>query len=205
VGGAFVRYVKSFTYRQVAVIVPCMGIAEDIAALEQKLEELIRAYDQYFQGIEPREPLRLLEEVERTARSYVGTTIVNTMVKFRYNSLVARLNSYKQHWNRILRQIDEGKLPRDRVRMKLHEKGKPLVPPTIQAKEATGEMDVLLQRYLDARKSCNLAVDTASMSKMKDTLERQRSALQQKHSCKDVEFRVVIEDGKPKIKARPKG
>lgn len=183
-----------------------MGIAEEIAAFEQKLEELIRAYEQYFQGTEPREPLKLLEDVEQTARRYAGTSITNTMAKFKYNSLVARLNSYKQHWGRILRQIDEGKYPRDRMRMKLRQQGphqtKSDTP--LPSHPMPNDIDDVYQKYLSARKSCNLQTDTLAPEKLKETLEKQRAALQQKHKCNDIEFRVVIEDGKPKIKARPK-
>ena len=47
-----------------------MGLPEDIARLEQDLRELIIRYEQYFCGIEKREPLQLLDEVERRARRY---------------------------------------------------------------------------------------------------------------------------------------
>lgn len=183
-----------------------MGIAEEIAAFEQKLEELIRTYEQYFQGIEPREPLKLLDDVEQTARRYSGTSITNTMVKFKFNSLVARLNSYKQHWSRILRQIEEGRHPRDRMRMKLHEQESKLARPDVQAsaKPSQNDIDDVYQKYLSARKSCNLQTENIIPEQLKATLEAQRAALQKKHNCSDIEFRVVIEEGKPKIKARPK-
>lgn len=183
-----------------------MGIAEEIAIFEQKLEELIRAYEQYFQGIEPREPLRLLEDVEQTARRYAGVSIPNTMAKFKYNSLVGRLNSYKQHWTRILRQIDEGKFPRDRMRMKRHQQeppqSRPENPPLPQVTH--DDIDDLYIKYVAARKSCNLQTGSLTSESIKETLEKQRAALQKKHNCQEIEFRVVIEDGKPKIKARPR-
>ncbi len=180
-----------------------MGIAEEIAVFEGKLNELVRKYEQYFLGLEKREPLKLLEEVELTARRYVGTPIVNTMVKFKYNSVVARLNSYKQYWTRINRQIEEGRSPRERFRMSIqvpkHSEG---VSPGQQA--AKNELDHVYHMFVEARKACNLKTDGISSEMMKSTIEKQRALLQQKHNCTDIEFRVVIEDGKPKIKARPK-
>jgi hypothetical protein len=181
-----------------------MGIAEEIALFEERLNELIRRYEQYFSGLEKREPLTLLEEVERTARRYAGTPITNTMVKFKYNSLVARLNSYKQHWNRILRQIEEGKHPRDRFRMKLHEQEGGSVRSHGQQAPQGGEPDDVYRQYIEARKACNLASDSLTPEMLRATLEKQRAALQQKYNCDQIEFRVTIEDGKPKIKARPK-
>ncbi|MCE1227349.1 MAG: hypothetical protein LWW87_12850, partial [Geobacteraceae bacterium] len=77
-----------------------MGIAEDLLILETRLKELITSYEQYFIGLEKREPLKLAEEVEKLVRRYAGTPINNTMYKHRYNNLVARLNTYRQQWTR---------------------------------------------------------------------------------------------------------
>ena len=83
-----------------------MGLSEDIALFELNLNELIIKYEQYFLGLEKREPLKLLEEVERYVRKYHGAHISNTMLKFKFNSVVARFSSYKQYWNRITRLIE---------------------------------------------------------------------------------------------------
>lgn len=179
-----------------------MGIAEEIALFEDKLNELVRKYEQYFLGLEKREPIKLLDEVERTSRQYAGTNIVNTMVKFRYNSVVARLNSYKQYWGRINRQIEEGKYPRDRYRMKAHEQAYSTYPP--QPATPDPDLDAVFQQFIDARRICDLNTDGISPELMKTTIEKQRVTLQKKHNCMEIEFRVVIEDGTPKIKARPK-
>jgi hypothetical protein len=36
-----------------------------------------------------------------------------------------------------------------------------------------------------------------------EAIEKQRPLIMERYNCRDVEFRVVIEEGKPKIKARP--
>jgi plasmid replication initiation protein len=180
-----------------------MGIAEEIIVFEEKLNELVRKYEQYFIGLEKREPIKLLEEVERTARKYVGTNIVNTMVKFKYNSLVARLQSYRQYWNRINREIEEGRYSRDKFRMGMHQQSRE--SSTTPANSPSGhELEGVYTQYLEARKSCSLGTDNINPASLLATLERQKESLQLKHNCANIEFRVVIEDGKPKIKARPK-
>lgn len=180
-----------------------MGIAEDMVVFEEKLNELVRKYEQYFLGIEKREPIKLLEEIERIARRYSATTIVNTMVKFKYNSLVARLQSYKQYWNRIIREIEEGRYSRDKFRMGMHRKTPPPVL-TPAAPAVSHEFDCISEQYLEARKTCKLGTDSINPATLKATLEKQKEALRQKYNCTDIEFHVVVEEGKPKIKARPK-
>ena len=97
-----------------------MAIADDIILLDNKLNELIIKYEQYFIGLEKREPLQLLGEVEKLVRRHTGTPINNTMYKHRFTMLVARLVTYREHWNRILKLMEEGRYSRDRFITDLH-------------------------------------------------------------------------------------
>jgi hypothetical protein len=181
-----------------------MGFPEDIARLERDLRELIVRYEQYFFGIEKREPLQLLEEVERCARRYQNANITNTMQKFKYNSLVSTLSVHRQKWTRINRLIEEGKYSRDRFKMSLRqgEGGERA------AAQAVGTPGTPLERiyldYCDALKACNLPFVNLSREKIASAIERQKPAILEKYHCSDVQFVVVIEGGKPRLKARPK-
>src|SRR5664279_5532560 len=97
-----------------------MAIAEDLIILEQQLKDLIIRYEHYFVGLEKREPLLLMSSVQKLVRRYANVPINNTMYKHKYTMLVARLNTYREHWNRILRLIEEGKYSRDRFIRDLH-------------------------------------------------------------------------------------
>src|SRR5262245_19138819 len=99
-----------------------MAIAEDLPILEGMLGNLITRYEQSFIGLEKREPLQLLGEVEKLVRRYANTPINNTMYKHKFTMLVARFNTYREHWNRILRLIEDGKYNRDRFIRDLRQK-----------------------------------------------------------------------------------
>ena len=181
-----------------------MGIAEDLTSFEQSLNELIIKYEQYFLGLEKREPLPLLTAVERASRTYQNVPIINTMLKFKYNSLVAKLNSYKQYWGRITRLIEEGKYSRDRFKMEMHQQMGGAKPPAPRPeKGAVNEVDTVYRQYVEARRACNLPVDNVTRETIASVIEKQKPALINKYGCRTVEFRVVVEDGKPKIKVRP--
>lgn len=182
-----------------------MGIQEDIIFLEERISELVVKYEQYFLGIEKREPIKLFEDVERFIRRYNTSTIFNTMHKFKFNTLVGKFNSYKQYWTRTNRLIEEGKYSRDRFKMARHLAEGGLLPPEVRHVSARedNDLELVYQHYLDARRKCNLPIDNISRENMFSVIERQREALKNKHKCADVEFRVVIEDGSPKLKARP--
>ncbi|MBJ6748862.1 MXAN_5187 C-terminal domain-containing protein [Geomonas anaerohicana] len=185
-----------------------MGVAEDIAKLELDLRELVIKYEQYFFGIEKREPLRLLDTVERAVRRYQNVSIPNTSQRFKYDSLVATLSVHKQKWIRTNRLIEEGKFQRDRFRMSLHQAektekgGKAAATPPPPSQES--QIDSVFQQYVNARLACNLPVDNVTRDKVAEAINRQKPALMQKYGCRDVDFVVVIEGGKPSLKARPK-
>jgi hypothetical protein len=183
-----------------------MGIPEDIASFEQNLAELIIRYEQYFLGLEKREPLRLLDEVEKAARKYQPAQVINTMLKFKYNSAIAKLCSYKQYWNRVNRLIEDGKYSRDRFKMEMHERKKSDKTPVKDEKESgiNSEITRLYQQYIEACKACRLSADRITPEMVAAAIAKQKPAIISKYHCSKVEFKVVVEGGTPKIKARPK-
>jgi hypothetical protein len=181
-----------------------MGIAEDLTKLEQMLADLILRYEQYFTGLEKREPLSLRAEVEKAVRRYTGVPINNTMLKHKFTTLVGRFNTYREHWNRILRLMEEGKYSRDRFISDLHQRQRATVPPAktgTTRSEPDKEIERVYREYCEARKSCNLPVDTVSRDQIRAAIEKHKPALKGKLGTDDLIFRVVVEDGKPKIKA----
>jgi hypothetical protein len=181
-----------------------MAIAEDIILLDQKLNELIIRYEQYFIGLEKREPLQLLGDVEKLVRRNSGMPINNTMHKHRFNMLVARLNTYREHWNRILRLMEEGRYSRDRFISDLHlrQKDKPEKrQPDSPLSVAESDLDRLVHEFREARKACSLPNDKITRELIAATIEKQRPALVAKLGTENFVFRVVVEDGKPKLKA----
>jgi hypothetical protein len=119
--------------------------------------------------------------------------------------LVARFNTYREHWNRTLRLIEEGKYSRDRFIRDLHlrQKNKKNVfhgeDPKPQPHDP--EVDRIFFELCEARKLCHLPVDKLSISQVAATIEKNKAALVARLGTTDLVFRVVVEDGKPKIKA----
>lgn len=178
-----------------------MDIQDDLIFFEQNLNELIIKYDQYFLGLEKREPAKLLDEVERYARKYQPSHINNSMIRFKYTNLIARLCSYRQHWNKTLRLIEEGKYHRggSDLRAKSLRKHATEEPPRLLS-----DVDKVYRDFVNARRECGLSVDSITPELIARAIETQKPAIVQKYHCEHVEFRVVVEGGAPRIKARPK-
>ena len=185
-----------------------MAIAEDLIQLELQLAKLITRYEQYFVGIEKREPMQLLGEVEKMVRRYANTPINNTMLKHKFTMLTARFNTYREHWNRIVRLIEDGKYSRDRFISDLHRRQPTDGPPTgredNQPPPQDSELDRIFNELREARQACQLPVEKLSREMVAATIEKSKPALIARLGTDDLTFRVVVENGKPKLKAKPR-
>ena len=76
--------------------------------LETRLDRLRALYDQYFMGFERLEPLVPRKEVDRRIYILRKEQIRNTGLRFRFNMLIQRYNTFQTHWARVCRQIEDG-------------------------------------------------------------------------------------------------
>ncbi len=181
-------------------------VTKDIVdELERKVVSLKTSYEQYFLRIEKREPLRLREEVDKMIISLSTQPVFNTALKFRLNSIVAKYNTYKNYWIRVLRAIEEGRYERDlfRANAAAGASAKGGTP----ASRSFGEDDrlkALYGSYLEKRKECNESVDGITYDKLKNAVSRQVDKIREKYKCKDVDLKVYVKNGRAKIAITPK-
>jgi hypothetical protein len=88
-----------------------------IEEFDRKLERLKILYEQYFIGIEKREPIVPLKDVVRVMHVLDQEQIKNTGHRYRFRMLVQKLNSYKTYWSRTVRAIEAGTYFRDVARV----------------------------------------------------------------------------------------
>ena len=102
----------------------------EASRLEDDLEELKARYEQYFLGIERKEPARAREEMRKRVLRVKEAFTRNTGLRFRIQSLHARFLSYERLWLRSAKEKEEGTYRRDLFKARLHARGKePVAPP----------------------------------------------------------------------------
>lgn len=183
-----------------------MKIEEDLTLIELRLNQLITSYELYFLGSEKREPLQQFTELERLIRRYASININNTMHRHRYNNLAARFSSYRQLWQKTVREIEEGRYSRDRFKVRLKSSRQNSKPASSgqslkTADTAVQDIDQIYEQLIAARKQCNLPTDKISRAQFASMLAKQKPLLSQKLGTDQIRFRVTVEDGMPKIKA----
>jgi len=176
-------------------------IDRELSALEQSQRELEILYEQYFAGIEKREPVKTRENLAMRLRRFSNRRIMQTDLRFRYQSLATRHHSYSGHWDRILRQMDEGRYPRHLQRTAAETTNPPDVA---TAPERHDEVESVYRQMLEISRQANGGVPLPDRQQLAAFLERQKEKIREKFGDREVEFKVVSEDGKPKIKVRAK-
>jgi hypothetical protein len=170
-------------------------LKETLDRLEVEIADVKRQYDLFFQGVRRTEPSDRRMEVEETIRRMGQRRIINTNDQFRFNSLQGRFYSFSNLWIRMTRDLEEGRLSRDHsgavVRNKASAKD-PVEP---------GHMEKVLEELLEARKACGIPTGDEDISAIRETLLSSARDISGKAGGRNVEFRISVEDGKPKVKA----
>lgn len=182
-------------------------IQKDIDDLIFNLEELRKIYEQYFLGIVREEPSKLRDKIKFLIQKNHGVPIQNVTLKFRFQQCVSRYNTYTTYWDRILREIEEGKYQRDVFRAKLHDKER-TEKKNPQTKEKTASNDDSIKKlYEDYKKQrVNLKQDPNSVSfeTFQKQIGKKVTDFQNKSKNKNVSLSVVQEGGQIKIKVLTK-
>jgi hypothetical protein len=207
-------------------------LESEVQKLEDELEELKAKYEQYFLGVERKEPARRREELRKRVLRVKEAFTRNTGLKFRVQSLHARYLSYERMWLRSAREKEEGTYHRDLFKARLrarHEEGEPppqqapaaaarpavpsaqrpgVKPPPAAAPAPGGMGDAQLRAlytaYVAAKKSCNEDVSRLTYEAVAKSVSKQIPELMTRYKAKTVDFKVEVKDGRAVLKAIPK-
>jgi len=195
------------------------SLSVQLDEVEQKMFVLKIDYEKYFSGLERIEPLRAREEVRRLMRDFQDEPITNSVQRFRYQTLKARFQSQELYWQRNLVLMERGTHPKMRFRADAKAKAtaSELIPDlpaeqieVLRQRHEAQEREeraykLVYDRYLEARAKCGQGTDNISFDAVREALRKQVRQIKSTYQCEGVKFRVVVEDGKAKVKALPQG
>jgi hypothetical protein len=208
-------------------------LEEETRSLEEDLEALKARYEQYFLGVERKEPSRWRDELRKRVMRLKEAFTRNTGLKFRIHSLHARYLSYERLWMRSAREKEEGTYRRDvfkaRLRARRDEReasappdaaarpavaaatasqqaAPPKAPAPVAAPGGMGEaqMRALYAAYIAAKKSCSEDVSRLTYEAVARSVSKQIPEIMTRFQAKTVEFKVEVKGGKAVLKAVPK-
>lgn len=158
-------------------------------ALEREIHQLRVEFMRFFAGDRERPPLEERDELTARVRQLMAAPKNSTVEQFRLTSLTSRLRSYNELFERRLRQHQARAATRS--------------APTegVLAGPERGSKAVrrlFRELYSDDRTS-------TTMPQFQDFLERKVAEIRGRTGCSSVQFRVIDQDGKRTLKAKPLG
>ena len=248
-------------------------LAQECVNLELGLAELKAAYEQYFIGIDRHAPTRQHELFRQKLLKLRSAFVRSTVVKFRVQTLQARVTSFERMWTRTVQEIENGTYHRDLFKARRRQgqataagakRGRetetgdartvpqnslsdalsaaeasldsafgswgddgpaalstPAVPPPLPPRGSNpalakvagpanpqalteARVKAVYDAFVEAKKRCNEDTSSLSLDSLAASLRSQVPELLKKHNAKDVDFKVVIKDGKASLRAVPK-
>jgi hypothetical protein len=176
-------------------------VVEDLQLMDIKLKQLKNEYEQYFLGSRQREPGMLRSEVQKMFAIYSNRPIQNTGNRFKFNNLRARFYAFRRHWDATLRKIEDGSYERHVFKANLRVKEeRPLASGASKPEQSPAQG--LFDAYISAREACGQGTSGITPDGITKLLKQQEEKIRAKLGCESVRFRVVVEDGRAKLKAR---
>lgn len=172
-----------------------MGYEEALDRIDRGINSMKIEFERFFAGGLKFPPEELRQRLQQEFRTLRNANINSAADNFRLGTLEARYNSINELLNRRLREREEGR------QAVVHE-----LRPRYDAQSgitlgAAPELDAVEALFAGMyRGSGNTSVDLDSF---RNYLTQQISGIRAKTGCDAVQFRVAVEDGKPRLKAKP--
>mgnify|MGYP006283837725 CR=1 FL=1 len=119
-----------------------------LSQLEEAIEKLKIRFEHYFMGLERFAPVKERRAVERTIRSLRRQLMGNTAQKFKLRMLIQRFTTYQTHWNRVQREIDEGRHRRDLAKIQRDLKKRGVDAKGLLKARTASEVEAALMKYI---------------------------------------------------------
>jgi hypothetical protein len=175
----------------------------DRAASE--LEQLKTLYEQYFMGIHQFPPDSLHQKMQRKIRTLRNAPFKNSQTNYQLRMLEQRYQTYATYWRRVLREREEGTYFRDVFKAELREKvAKEEAESQTQRGKAKANVKALFESYQHAVEQQTGKRLKLDYEKFQKRLVQQAKSFKEKNGNKKLSFKVVVDEGKVRVRATAK-
>ena len=177
---------------------------EQLTRLEDDIRRVRIEFDIFFNGGAKRPPYDTKGRVETLLKRLGDDRTLTFAQRYRYNSLAARYNAFRDLWRRTMQGREEGRDPASAARANV-KREKAVEPVSIICADAHKEIDVVKSLYtslLEAKQKCGEPTEGFSFPKFHRLVAQKADGLKEKSGCKRVKFSVSVEDGHVSFKAK---
>jgi len=190
---------------------------EELDKLEEDIRKLKNKYDQFFTGITKVPPSIDRHKVESMIHEMNKQKMRDNGRRFRFNTITARFNQFREMWARRMRELEEGPVDFRRRQAAMTapiEPPPPLAaPPRVTSSKADPYVKVSpgtngdeIRKLYEAIELENLKmgkITNLTVDQVAAMVNKQSEIVREKYHVNAVAFRVETVDGKVKLKAKP--
>ena len=180
---------------------------EQLTRLEEDIRRLRIEFDIFFNGAAKRPPYDTKGRVETLLKRLGDDRTLTFAQRYRYNSLAARYNAFRDLWRRTMQGREEGRDPVSAARATAKkERGVGEVDSiSFTCADAHRELEVVKNLYtslVEAKRRCGEPTEDLSFPKFHRLIASKADGIKEQLGCERVEFSVAIEGGHVSFKAR---
>ena len=179
-----------------------MGLRENKL---NRANQKIRVKNKYAVGDSQPTPDEQLTRLEEDIRLGDDRTLTYAQ-RFRYNSLIARYNAFRDLWRRIMQGREEGRDQLSAARASAKQQAR-VAPEPVSFVCADAHKDVetvknLYESLIEAKTQCGEPTEDLSFPRFHSLIASKADGLKERLGCERVRFSVTIESGHVSFKAK---
>ena len=180
---------------------------EQLTRLEDDIRRLRIEFDIFFNGAAKRPPYDTKGRVETLLKRLGDDRTLTFAQRYRYNSLAARYNAFRDLWRRTMQGREEGRDPVSAARAtaKKESVAEEVESSSFTCADAHRELEIVKNLYtslIDAKRRCGEPTEDLSFPKFHRLIASKADGIKEQLGCERVEFSVAIEGGHVSFKAR---
>ena len=180
---------------------------QQLTRLEDDIRHLRIEFDIFFNGNAKRPPYETKGRVETLLKRLGDDRTLTFAQRYRYNSLAARYNAFRDLWRRTMQGREEGRnavsAHRASVRKEITEPK--IEPVSVVCLDAHHEIDLVKNLYnslIEAKQHCGEPTEDLSFPKFHRLIASKADGIKQQRGCDRVRFSVTVENGHVSFKAK---
>lgn len=180
---------------------------EQLTRLEDDIRRLRIEFDIFFNGGSKRPPYDTKGRVETLLKRLGDDRTLTYAQRYRYNSLAARYNAFRDLWRRTMQGREEGRDPVSAARAQVRKETPATDVESVSyvCLDAHREVEVVKNLYtslVEAKRSCGEPTGDLSFPKFHRLVASKADGIKEQLGCDRVRFSVAVEGGHVSFKAR---
>ena len=186
---------------------PTEPTADDqLTRLEEDIRRLKIEFDMFFNGASKRAPYDTKGRVETVIKRLGDDRTLSYAQRYRYNSLGARYNAFRDLWRRTMQGREEGRDAGSAARASAKQQAvADFQRADFVCDDAHKDVELVKDLYsalVEAKKVCGESVEDFSFPRFHRLIASQADGLKERLGCERVSFSIDVEGGRVSFKAR---